>query len=94
MLDFMKVLILYRPDSEHETDVQSFVRDLQRDHTVEDGKLELLSVNTRDGSATASLYDIMSYPSILILANDGSVLNTWQGLPLPLMDEIAGYIYS
>ncbi|HUC89913.1 MAG TPA: hypothetical protein VMR45_03860 [Patescibacteria group bacterium] len=87
----MKLLILYRPDSEHESEVETFVRDFRRQY--ESGKkLELLSLNTRDGAATASIYDVMSYPAILALADNGSVLNMWQGTPLPLMDEVAGYI--
>ena len=84
------MLILYRPESEHSTTVESFVRDFQ--HQYEAGrKVELISLNTRDGVATASLYDIMMFPAILALADDGSVLNLWQGQPLPLMDEVAGY---
>jgi hypothetical protein len=89
----VKLLVLYRPDSEHSSAVESFVRDFQRQFEV-GKKIELLSINTRDGSATASLYDVMSYPAILALANDGSVLNMWQGQPLPLMNEVAGYAYS
>lgn len=84
------MLVLYRPESEHSTDVETFARDFQQLYEV-GRKLELVSLNTRDGAATASLYDIMSYPAILALANDGSVLNMWQGLPMPLMDEVAGY---
>lgn len=94
MLDVMKVLILYRPNSDHESEVRAFVRDLRQLHGIDGDRLELVSINTRDGSATASLYDVMSYPSILALANDGSVLNMWQGMPLPLMDEIVGYVYG
>ncbi|HSW99577.1 MAG TPA: hypothetical protein VLH38_00925 [Patescibacteria group bacterium] len=89
----MKLLVLYRPDSEHSTDVETFVRDFQRQYEA-GRKIELLSLNTRDGAATASLYDIMTYPAILALANDGSVLNVWQGAPLPLMAEVAGYVYN
>lgn len=89
----MKLLILYRPNSEHATDIESFVRDYQR--VYESGKrIELLSMNTRDGVATASIYDIMSFPAILAIADDGSMLNMWQGVPLPLMDEVAGYAYN
>ncbi|HJQ08623.1 MAG TPA: hypothetical protein VJ836_04050 [Candidatus Saccharimonadales bacterium] len=89
----MKLLILYRPDSEHATEIESYVRDFQR--TYEAGKrIELQSLSTRDGAATASLYDIMVYPAILALADDGSVLNLWQGKPLPLMDEVAAYVYA
>jgi hypothetical protein len=89
----MKVLILYRPNSEHATVVESFVRDFQHQHDM-GNKVELVSVNTRDGSATAALYDVWSFPTILALADDGHVLNMWQGEPLPLMDEVAGYVYS
>lgn len=89
----MKLLILYRPNSEHATAVESFVRDFQRQHDVAD-KMELVSVDTRDGAATAALYDIVRFPAILALADDGRMLNMWQGEPLPLMDEVAGYLYS
>lgn len=88
----MKLLVLYRPDSEHATEVETFVRDFQHQHDL-GSKLEMLSINTRDGSAMSNLYDIMSYPSFLALADDGSVLNSWQG-SIPLMDEVAGYIYG
>ena len=91
--DFVKVLILYRPDSEHANEVETFVEDFQRQHLAV-RKVELLSLNTREGSSMASLYDVMSYPAILVLADDGSLVNSWSGLPLPLMDEIAGYAYS
>ena len=89
----VKLLILYRPNSEHATEVESFVRDFQQEYAV-GSKVELVSLNTRDGAATASLYDVVAYPAILVLANDGSVLNLWQGKPLPLMDEVAGYAYN
>jgi hypothetical protein len=89
----VKLLILYRPNSEHATTVEDFVREFQRRHDI-GSRLELVSINTRDGAATANLYDIMSYPSILALADNGSVINTWQGEPLPLMDEVAGYVYG
>lgn len=89
----MKLLILYRPNSEHASDIESFVRDFQMRHDI-GSRLQLVSVNTREGAATASLYDIMSYPSILAVADDGSVINMWQGQPLPLMDEVAGYVYE
>ncbi len=69
------------------------MRDFQQRYDL-GKKLELLSLNTRDGAATASLYDVMSYPSILAIADNGSVINLWQGEPLPLMDEVAGYVYS
>ena len=90
----MKVLILYRPNSEHATTVESFVRDFEHQHDIGPDKIELISVNTRDGASTAALYDIWQFPAIMAVGADGRMLNVWQGEPLPLMDEVAGYAYS
>jgi len=90
----MKVLILYRPHSEHATIVETFVRDFEHQHDMGSKNIELISVDTRDGAATAVLYDIWSFPAIIAVDIDGRMLNMWQGLPLPLMDEVAGYIRS
>jgi len=89
----MKVMILYRPNSEHATVVESFVRDFQHQHDFGE-RVELVSMDTRDGAATASLYDIWQFPTVMAIADDGRMLNMWQGQPLPLMDEVAGYAYS
>jgi len=89
----VKLLILYRPESEHSTETESFVRDFQRGYEVGQ-RVELVSLSTRDGAATASLYDITAYPAILALADNGSVINIWQGRPLPLMQEVASYAFG
>jgi hypothetical protein len=88
----MKVLILYRPNSEHGRAVEEFVRDFKASHSGD--HLEILDIDSRDGAATASLYDIMQYPAILALRDDGSVAQSWVGEMLPVMNEIAYYTYS
>lgn len=86
----MKVLVLYRPNSEHGRVVDEFIRNFQSQH--QNSRLEVLSVDSREGSATASLYDIMSYPAILVLQTDGMLQKSWEGDSLPLVDEVAGYV--
>jgi hypothetical protein len=93
ILEVMKLLILYRPTSEHETTIESFVRDFKSRYDV-GRKIEMVSLNTRDGASKATVYDVWKYPAIVAIADDGAVLNMWQGLPLPLMDEVAGYAYE
>ena len=85
----MKVLILYRPNSEHERVIEDFIREYQQRHHSD--RLEVLSLDTREGSATATLYDVVQYPAILVLQTDGYVQKIWQGGSLPLMDEVASY---
>jgi len=87
----MKVLILYRPNSEHGRGIEEFIHEYQRRHQAD--RVEVLSIDTREGSATATLYDVMQYPAILILETDGYVQKIWQGDSLPMMDEVASYAH-
>lgn len=83
------MLVLYRPQSEFARPVEEFVHDFQ--YKYPGHSVEMVSIDTRDGAATASLYDIMSHPAIMVMRNDGNLQNSWVGMPLPLMDEVAAY---
>jgi len=85
----MKVLLLYRPKSEHARMVEEFAHEFQRREASR--HIDLIDVDSRDGSATATLYDIVQHPTILVLSDDGQVIQMWSGGPLPLMDELAAY---
>lgn len=85
----MKVLVLYRPNSEHGRSVEDFIRDYQSRHGSH--HFEVLNIDSRDGSATATLYDVVQYPAILVLQDDGYVQKMWEGGHLPLMDDVAAY---
>jgi hypothetical protein len=88
------VLVLYRPDSEHSRRVEEFLRDVRQVHNIDDRHLQVLDYDSREGSAMASMYDIMTQPAILITGDDGSYIKHWEGSKLPLQEEIAGYVYS
>ncbi len=85
----MKVVVLYRPNSEHGRVVDDFIREFQRRHGGD--QLEVLNIDSRIGSATASLYDVMQYPAILVLQNDGYLQKSWIGEQMPLLDEVVAY---
>jgi len=85
----MKVVVLYRPNSEYARAVEEFAREFSRIYP--DKKIELISVDTRDGSATASLYDILKYPAVLALSDDGRVIHEWHEQTLPLINEVSYY---
>jgi hypothetical protein len=87
----MKIYILYRPNSEHSRRLEEYAHDFT--HTIGTGEIELLSLDTKEGSSLASLYDIVRYPAVVVLGNAGELLKFWQGeeeTP-PLMDELAAY---
>jgi hypothetical protein len=90
----MKVLVLYRPNSEYARRVEEFVHDLQQRHNVDERHLQILDYDSREGSSMASLYDIMTQPSIVVIGDDGGYVKSWTGAELPLLDEVAGYTFS
>jgi hypothetical protein len=88
----MKAIFLYRPDSEQARRVEEYVRDFE---LSQKHKLELLNIDTREGSSTASLYDLVENPSLIVIRDDGQLLKHWQGVSqLPLMNELSGYLSS
>lgn len=84
----MKVAVLYRSKSEQERKVLEFEHDYNR-RTGRD--ISLYDLNTRDGWSMASLYDVVQYPAVLAMGNDGSLLQLWEGDQLPLMNDVMYY---
>ena len=86
----MKVLVLYKPKSEHRQAIEDFISQFKEKHPR--SKVEVLDVDRREGIAMASIYDVMRYPSILALRDDGTVLQTWEGEEnLPRLDDVGVY---
>ncbi|MCA9337155.1 hypothetical protein KC951_00410 [Candidatus Saccharibacteria bacterium] len=85
----MKAIMLYRPDSESARAVLQYAQEFKR-RTGKD--VELIDVDSKEGLRLLDLYDIMQHPTILAVASDGQLLNTWRGEPLPLIDDVNGYL--
>ena len=88
----MKVVVVYRSNSEHGRKTEEFIHEFARRYPGH--KLEVLNVDEREGDATAQLYDVTQYPAILVVRDDGTMTMMWQGENLPLIDEVAGYLLS
>lgn len=84
----MKLIVLYHPKSDHGGIVEDYAHDYKK---AKGRALDLVSLETKEGAAAAALYDITLYPAVLALDDKGQLLNVWQGLPLPLMNELDAY---
>lgn len=87
----MKVLVLYKKNSEHYPAIEDYVKDLRERLNNTNVRIEFLNADTREGSAMASIYDIFSFPAILVLQMNGSTQNSWEGEELPSIDEVLHY---
>ncbi len=86
----MRLVALYRTNSEQARPMYEFIEMFRRRYP--DKQVQELDLDTRDGAAEATLYGVTQYPAIIATAVDGRVLGLWEGLPLPLIDEVAGTV--
>ncbi len=84
----MKVIAVYRSESEHGRAVEEYLRDF----THQTGReLESLDPDTKEGIEFCRVYDIVEYPTLVALSDDGHLQNSWRGQPLPTISEVSYY---
>ncbi len=84
----MNVTIVYKLATDHTRAVEDFLRDFTRQTGSE---LATLDPETTDGASFCKVYDIVEYPTIVAITDDGQLLNSWRGLPLPTISEVSYY---
>lgn len=63
-----------------------------RDFQSQTGReIETLDPDTRDGAQFCRVYDIVEYPSIVALDDQGVLQHLWRGRPLPTISEVSYY---
>ncbi len=81
--------MVYKTESDHARDVMTFLSDFERQtHKT----LESVDPDSAEGSEICRLYDIVEYPSIISVDDDGALQNIWRGLPLPTISEVSYYV--
>lgn len=86
----MQIIFLYRPQSEHSSKVTDYKRDLLSRYP--EIKTKDIDIDSREGMNMANLYDIVRYPAILVITNDGQLINFWQDEIFPTKDELVSYL--
>ncbi len=85
----MRVVVIYKPASDHAREVVEYLREFGR----RTGRLlEQKDPETIEGEAFCRTYDIVEYPTIIALSQDGHVQHLWRGRPLPQIDEVSYYV--
>lgn len=84
----MRVAVVYRQESDHAREVLSFLHDFARQtgHVIEE-----INPDTRDGADLCRVYDIVEYPTIIALSDNGQLQHMWRGRPLPTISEVSFY---
>lgn len=85
----MKAIVIYKDESDHAREVTDYLRDFKR-QTGHD--LETIDPDTPDGTDFCRAYDIVEYPTIIAISDDGVMQNQWRGRPLPTISEVSYYV--
>lgn len=85
----MRVVVVYKENTEFTRTVDDYLRDFTRQTSNEP---ETLDPETPDGATFCRAYDIVEYPTIIALSDDGSLQQMWRGLPLPTISEVSYYV--
>lgn len=85
----MRVVVIYKYESDHAREVLDYLRDFSRQtgHTIEE-----IDPDTPDGTDFCRTYDIVEYPTMLALSDNGQLQNMWRGRPLPTISEVSFYV--
>ena len=83
----MRVVCVYRDKQDYTRSVEEWIENLRRQTGRE---IETMDPDKNPGFCEA--YDIVDYPTIIALGNDGSVRSVWSGRDLPLMNDVLYYM--
>jgi hypothetical protein len=84
----MRVVVITKENTDYARVVDTFITDFARQTGRE---LEVLDPDSSEGSSFCRTYDIVEYPSIIALGNDGQMQNLWAGAMLPTISEVSYY---
>lgn len=82
----MRVVCVWREGEDYSRMMEEWITEFEWRTGKE---IETISPDGREGDSFCRAYDIVEYPTILALNNDGSVLEAWRGRELPTFDTVA-----
>lgn len=85
----MKTVVVYKEETDYARTVVDYLRDFKR-QTGHD--LETIDPETPEGADFCRAYDIVEYPSVVAISDNGNLQNLWRGLPLPTISEVSYYV--
>ena len=84
----MKAVIIWRRESDYGRTVEDWIRDFA---VIAGREIEEVDPDSIEGQGLVEVYGVVEYPTILGMDDSGKVLESWRGLPLPRLNEVAYY---
>ena len=82
----MRLICIFRDNEDYTRSVTDWLEDFRR----QTGR-EIETMNPDENPSFCQTYDIVEYPTFIALDNNGSVLASWRGKDLPLINDVLYY---
>ena len=83
----MRVVCIYRDNEDYSRTVDEWLENIRR----QTGR-EIETMNPDENPGFCESYDVVDYPTILVLGDRGDVRASWGGRDLPLINEVLYYM--
>lgn len=84
----MRVVVVTKDETDYARSVNEYLQEYQRRTGRE---LEVINPETPAGISFCTTYDIVQYPTIIALTDEGQVQQLWAGPILPTISEVTYY---
>lgn len=89
----MKLVVFYRRNAEYTRSTEEYLEDLQAHHDIDESKIQIMDVDSREGADLARAYDVVAYPGMVVVDDMGGFVKLWSG-ELPLQNELMSYMFQ
>ena len=80
--------MIWREESDYARSVIEWLREFE--HRT--GRtIESFEPDSPEGESICRIYDIVEYPTIIALNDEGKMLQEWRGVMLPKIDDVSYY---
>ena len=88
----MRVAVLTKEGYDYSSAVDTFITELEAGGPG--AEVERLDPDTYEGESLARSLDILEFPAIVALDENGGMVQQWLGMPLPPVSEVSYYLNS
>lgn len=85
----MRVVVVTKDQTDYARSVEEYLTEFHRRTGRE---LEVIDPDTAAGISFCTAYDIVEYPTIVALSDDGIMQQQWRGTILPTISEVTYYV--
>lgn len=82
----MRTVLIWNEQTDYAREVREWTREFERLHG--EGVIESLDPETIEGEMFVTAHDILQYPAVVVLTDEGRVLESWKGTPMPQLEEV------